>query len=259
MLDRQGNPIDEFPELPRSTSVSFSPDGQTLAATGEKGIVHLLNLQDRSLKEIQAHPSKVTGAVWSQDGRTLATIGDELVPGTNQSVENSLVRLWVTHGKFDEYQEEYKGYGDPPFESVSFQADGRPIMITQGKEISDTGNINRIDSLNRSTNIFPGRQTGNVFNLVKLSPDGSFLLTASSATIGFWNLRGEKIMEFPVTAKYLSLSPDNSLLAVTREDGSTELWQLRFFDDLFSKGYEHIRDYLKHNPDVRESDRRLCN
>ncbi|NJL21750.1 MAG: hypothetical protein HC895_14565 [Leptolyngbyaceae cyanobacterium SM1_3_5] len=224
LLDWQGNPVKEFAGLPKTTSISFSPNGRTLATTGENGIVRLLDLQGKLLEEFPAHPGNITSVIWSQDGERIATIGDggDNDPATNQSVENSLIRLWDTQGNL---LEEHKGSWIFPFESVGFQADGQLIMVAQGQEISYTGNIYLLDSLGRSTNIIPGRQAGDVFNLVKLSSDGRFLLTATTSTIVFWNLNGEKIIEFPGTAKNLSLSSDNSVLAVTSGDGSTELWQ----------------------------------
>jgi WD40 repeat protein len=58
--------------------------------------------------------------------------------------------------------------------------------------------------------------------------------------------------------KSLSLSPDNIMLAVIGEDGTTELWRLGEFDELLSKGCDRVRDYLKNNSNVNESDRHLC-
>jgi len=255
LLDLQGNPLKEFTGLPKSTSASFSPDGQTIATTGDGGMVRLLNLQGKVIKEFQAHPDNVTSVSWSQDSQKIGTIGDS---GTTPIYVSS-ARLWDTQGK---RSKENEGGITDQFESISFQTDGRPIGAIRGTENQSTGNISLSNLSNRSTNLIPGRQAGNSFNSVKISQDASLLLTTSTSdnTIRLWNLRGEEVMKFSENGaiKSLSLSLDNSMLAVVRTDGTTEVWRLGKFDELLSKGCDRVRDYLEHNPHLSESDRHLC-
>lgn len=258
LLDLQGNQIKEFTGLPKITSVSFSPNSQTIATTGDGGMVRLLDLQGKVVKEFQAHPGKVTSVSWSQDGQKIATIGDGGTPPIDGSNDKSSARIWDTQGN------QLKKYEDSltsEFKSITFQPDGKPIALTLGVTDSVVGNIDKSDLSGSSTNLIPGRQAGNSFNQVEISHDGSLLLTTTDKTVALWNLKGEKLSKFTSDKgdiKSLSLSPDNSMLAVISEDGTTELWRLGGFDELLAKGCDRVRDYLQNNPNVEESDRHLC-
>jgi len=217
------------------------------------------------IKEFQAHPGKVTSVSWSQDSRNIATIGNSStnnLDNKSQTLDNNLVRLWDTQG--NKLAEKKQNDPSQVLQGVSFQSNGKPLLLSF---VSDSGagatfrNVNLSDFSERpATNLIPGRQAGNNFKSVKFSQDASLLLTTSDNIVRLWNLRGEKMMEFSGNGaiKSLSLSPDNSMLAVIGTDGATEVWRLGDFDELLSKGCDRVRDYLEHNPHVRKSDRHLC-
>lgn len=264
LLDSQGNQTKQLTGLPIATSVSLSPDGQTIATTEDRGMVRLSNLQGNQISEFQAHSSEVSSVSWSQDGQTIATIGDGGVndpDSPDKTLNDSLVRLWNTKGEL--LKEKKQEIFTDTFRGVSFQSNGEPQLlsfVSDGDAGSAFSNVNLLDfSSDRSTNVIPGRQAGNVFDSVKISSDGSFILTASGKTVSLWSLRGERLMEFTSDKgdiESVSLSPDNSMLAVTSKDATTELWQLGGFDQLIQQGCDRVRDYLQNNPNV--SDRQLC-
>jgi WD40 repeat protein len=55
------------------SSVSFSPDGKTLATASWDNTVKLWNLQGQELKTLTGHSSSVSSVSFSPDGKTLAT------------------------------------------------------------------------------------------------------------------------------------------------------------------------------------------
>ena len=256
--------------------------------------VRLLDLQSNSIREFKAHPNEVNSVSWSQDGQKISTIGDggddsPDTPNNNCKVKdgqkistmedggddspdtpnnNSSVKLWDTKGKFLDKLDKKQGDGRSNFQSISFQSDGNPVIISKGDIDQDTGNINSLDLSGNQVNIIPGRQSRNHLQKVEISHDASLLLTTEDATtdtkkeniLALWNLKGGNLMTFSVNndIKSLSLSNDNSMLAVMTKDGKTELWQLGKFDELLSKGCERARNYLQNNPNVAKSDRNLC-
>lgn len=56
----------------------------------------------------------------------------------------------------------------------------------------------------------------------------------------------------------VSFSPDSKTIASASADGTVILWNFDL-ESLLSEGCNLIKDYLKHNPDVGKSNKRICN
>jgi WD40 repeat protein len=68
--------------------VTFSPDGKTLATSGEDGTARLWDLSGKELAQLKGHQGSVRSVSFSPDGKTLATSGSD---GT--------ARLWDRSGR----------------------------------------------------------------------------------------------------------------------------------------------------------------
>jgi WD40 repeat protein len=97
---------------------------------------------------------------------------------------------------------------------------------------------------------------------VSFSPDGKLLATAGSdGTAKVWNLSGQQVAEFKGhqgSVYEVSFSPDGKLLATAGDDGTVRLLPVENLDQLLARSCNWVRDYLKNNPNVSESDRHLC-
>ena len=69
-------------------SVSYSPDGKTLATSGSDGTARIWDTSGKELAQLKGHQGLVWNVSYSPDGKTLATIGGD---GT--------ARIWDTSGK----------------------------------------------------------------------------------------------------------------------------------------------------------------
>jgi WD40 repeat protein len=100
------------------------------------------------------------------------------------------------------------------------------------------------------------------FSEISSNNDGSLAaFVKEDGTFSLWYLDGTKIGEFKdpdLKIKSVILSPDSSMLATIGEDGTTKLWKIGNLDELLTKGCDRVRDYLKNNSNLNDSDRHLC-
>jgi hypothetical protein len=96
-------------------TVSFSPDGKTLASAGEDNTVKLWDVaSERELKSLSGHQDFVTSVSFSPDGKTLASV----------SWGDNTVKLWDV-GSGQELKS-LSGHQDTVW-SVSFSPDGKTL------------------------------------------------------------------------------------------------------------------------------------
>ena len=77
-------------------SISFSPDGQTLATAGDDNVFRLWNLQGEQLAEGKGHIGSIQRIVFSADSQRLATAGND---GTARlwDLQGNQLAQWTAH------------------------------------------------------------------------------------------------------------------------------------------------------------------
>ncbi|MDZ8110687.1 MAG: hypothetical protein RM338_34510, partial [Nostoc sp. DedQUE12a] len=93
-------------------SVSFSPNGKTIATASSDKTARLWNLQGRLLQEFKEHQGSVWGVSFSPDGKTIATASSD-----------NTARLWKLQGRLLQEFKEHQG----SVLSVSFSPDDKTI------------------------------------------------------------------------------------------------------------------------------------
>jgi WD40 repeat protein len=191
------------------TSVSFSPDGQTIATASADTTVKFWNIHGKKLKpSLQGHSDTVTSVSFSPDGKTIATA----------SWDNT-VKLWSLDGQ--ELQS-FKAHADRVY-SMSFSPDGQKIATASADKTA------KLWSLDGKVLQTLEGHIAKVYS-VSFSPDGQKIATASAdKTAKLWSLDGKVLQTLEGHTHWVnsvSFSPDGQKIATASADNTAKLWSL---------------------------------
>ena len=199
----------------RVYSVSFSPDGKTLASGGSEewnddGPVQLWDVETKQyIATLVGHTDDVNSVSFSPDGTLLASGSDD-----------DTVKLWdvATHENIATLE----GHTGRVY-SVSFSPDGTTLAS------GSWGRIKLWDVAMHTNIATLEGHTGRVYS-VSFSPDGTTLASGSWGRIKLWDVAMHTniaTLEGHTGRVYsVSFSPDGTTLASGSDDGTVKLWDV---------------------------------
>jgi WD40 repeat protein len=228
--------------------MSLSPKGQTLVITDEADYknINLWSINGTRIKPLGEAPwwtalSPPIFTSFSPDGHTIACAD-----------RYGQVKLYSYYDGYDKELNNFEAHNSP-INDISFSLNG--LLALAGED--GTVGLWTVDGKEFKT----FHAHGDKVTSVSFSPDGKILASASDeGTVKLWSIEGSELHTFQGhtgAVNSVSFSPDGQMLASASTDGTMILWNLNL-DELLVEGCDWLRDYLKTNPNVSESDRLLC-
>ncbi|BAY76805.1 WD-40 repeat-containing protein [Nostoc linckia NIES-25] len=223
-------------------TAALSPDGQTIAMGNVEKVIQIWKRVRTAPQIVKGHEAEVWEIAFSPDGRLIASASGD---GT--------AKLWTLDGKLFKT---LKGHTAAVWR-VAFSQDSKIVATGSG---DNTVKLWTLDG--KLLRTLKGH-TAAIWG-VAFSPDGKIVASGSvDSTVKLWKLDGTELTTLrghTAAIRKIAISRDGTLLASGGDDNTLILWNLQRILNLDAPTYACalVRDYLKTNIAVDESDRFLC-
>ena len=234
-------------------SVAISPNGKLIVSGNWDKTLKIWRLDGKLLNTLRGHTDVVETVAISPDGKFIAS----------GSADNR-IKIWRLDGHGTVLSILTLKEHQSPVLAIDFSPDGRMLVSGSG---DNTIKLWKTDEkgqwLPSSVKTIEGH-SNSVLD-VKFSPDGQQIASASADdTIRIWQLDGTLVNVLPgfgADVNAIHFSRDGKTLVSGSSNKTVIIWDLASNltpQDIQRYACKWLKDYLQHNSEVTESDRRLC-
>jgi len=237
---KQGNAV---------ATMAFSPEGDSLAVSTLNGQFGIWNLSRQTFILLSGATEQFVAMGFSQDGNRLTSVE-----------KNGTVRTWDKAGRLISQWQTVREFDSPPVTSLS----------VDGNYLTSAGAENSVQIRDSSGRLVSQLKVfwGDISSM-SFSTDGQQLVTVENGAIRFWQLSGQKLIEFKGSqdaVRNLSFNSATQILVTAEWDGTVTVWSLnRYFkqrkgdaqnevdpqlDELLREGCTWLEDYFATHPDA---------
>ncbi len=228
-------------------SIAFSPDGQTLVSGSEDKTIKIWNIinKPKLIKTLTGHTDSIKAVAVSPDGKLIASAGYD-----------NTIKLWSIAGKLLQTINAHK----LAITSLAFAADSKTLASASWDNTVKLWSIEDAGKSSKLLHTLTGHQDG--VTTISFNTDGTVLASGSGdRNIKLWNTKtGELIKTLrghTSQINSLAFSSDDRSIISGEEQQGLFWWNLNL-DNLLTQGCDRLSDYLSTNPNVKPSDKKLC-
>ncbi|TYQ28047.1 WD40 repeat domain-containing protein [Pseudanabaena sp. UWO311] len=214
----------------------FSPDNQKISTIGSDGITRVWDLEGKEQTQLRIQQESISKEIVSPENKRITTRGS-----------NGIRIVWDLEGKEQTQLQ------------IQQKSISKEMVSPENKRITTLGSDGTVRIFDLEGNEIAKLQAhqGDVLSMV-LSPEGKRIATSGGdGTNRIWDLQGRQIAEYQ---GYGIMREDFQFIATIPIDNPSivKLWRIQTLDEMLDSACARLRPYLITNPDVSESDRKLC-